>query len=287
MRIGAVYPQTEYPCEPEAIARYALKAEALGYRHILAYDHVLGANPERAGGWRGPYTSQHSFMEPLVTFAYLAAICKDIEFTTGVLVLPQRQTALVAKQAAILDVLSKGRLRLGVGIGWNAVEYEAMGASFNNRGQRVEEQIELLQQLWTNNLVSRKGRWHQFSDVGLNPMPVQQPIPIWFGGHHENMLKRAAKYGQGWMPNYRRAEDAKESLKLLGEFLKTEGRSWDDMGLEVRLQYGDGNADRWKQSLEEWQSLGATHASINTMGAGLKDADAHIKAIESFAKAIL
>lgn len=287
MRIGVVYPQTEYPTKPDAIATYALRAEELGYRHILAYDHVLGANPKRTGGWRGPYSSEHSFMEPLVTFAYLAAICKRIEFTTGVLVLPQRQTALVAKQAAILDVLSEGRLRLGVGIGWNAVEYEALGESFNNRGRRIEEQIELLQELWTKKLVSSKGHWHQLSDVGLNPMPIQQPIPIWFGGHHENVLKRAATYGQGWMPNYRKAEDAKESVKLLGEMLKTEGRSWDDFGMEVRLQYGDGKADRWKQSLDEWQAIGATHASINTMGVGLKGAEAHLDAIERFAKAIL
>lgn len=287
MRIGVVYPQTEFPTEAEAIVQYAQHAEQLGFTHILAYDHVVGAKPERPGGWRGPYTDKDSFMEPFVTFAYLAALTEKIEFTTGVLVLPQRQTALVAKQAAILDLLSKGRLRLGVGIGWNAVEFEALGETFTNRGRRVEEQIQLLQQLWTQKLVTADARWHKLSDVGLNPMPLQQPIPIWFGGHHENVLRRVAKYAQGWMPNYRQAADALASIKQLGAFLEKEQRSLDELGLEVRLQFGDGNAERWKQTLGEWQELGASHASINTMGAGLTSAQAHMEAIQRFAEAML
>ncbi len=287
MRIGVVYPQTEYPTEPKEIVRYAQKAEALGFTHILAYDHILGANPERPGGWRGPYTHKDPFMEPLVTYAYLAGFTEKIEFTTGVLVLPQRQTALVAKQAAILDVLSKGRLRLGVGIGWNAVEYEALGEKFSNRGKRVEEQIEIMQKLWTEELITFEGKWHKFSDVGLNPMPWQRPIPIWFGGHHENVLKRVAKYGQGWMPNYRNAEEVMPLLKQLGNFLEEAGRAPSEIGLEVRLQYGDGKAAQWKQTLDEWKALGATHASINTMGVGLKGAEAHLDAIERFAEAML
>ncbi len=287
MRIGVVYPQTEYPTEPEEIVRYAQKAEALGFTHILAYDHIVGANPERPGGWKGPYTNKDPFMEPFVTYAYLAGFTEKIEFTTGVLVLPQRQTALVAKQAAILDVLSKGRLRLGVGIGWNAVEYEALGEQFSNRGKRVEEQIEIMQRLWTEELISVDGRWHKFSDVGLNPMPVQRPIPIWFGGHHENVLKRVAKYGQGWMPNYRSAEEVQPLWERLKSFLDAEKRSVGEIGLEVRLQYGDGNAAQWKETVDEWKALGATHASINTMGVGLKGAQAHLDAIERFSEARL
>lgn len=287
MRIGVVYPQTEFPTQAEAIVQHAQHAEQLGFTHILAYDHIVGANPERPGGWRGPYTDEDSFMEPFVTFAYLAALTEKIEFTTGVLVLPQRQTALVAKQAAILDLLSKGRLRLGVGIGWNAVEFEALGETFTNRGRRVEEQIQLLQQLWTQKLVTTDVRWHKLSNVGLNPMPLQQPIPIWFGGHHENVLRRVAKYGQGWMPNYRQVADALAPIKKLGAFLEKEQRSLDELGLEVRLQFGDGNAERWKQTLGEWQELGATHASINTMGAGFTSAQAHMDAIQRFAEAML
>jgi len=281
MRFGVVYPQTEYPTDPAAIRDYAQTAEGLGYTHILAYDHVLGANPDRPGGWRGPYTHQHTFMEPFTLFTYLAAITEKIEFTTGVIVLPQRNTALVAKQAAMLDLLSAARLRLGVGIGWNPVEYEGMGENFKTRGRRMDEQVELLKRLWTEELISYQGRWHNFSDVGINPLPTQH-IPLWFGGHHENVLRRIAKWGDGWMPNYRKAADVAPLLERLATFLDEQGRSSQDLGLEVRLQYGQGNPEEWTQTTGEWKALGATHASLNTMGYGLNSAQAHIKAITLF-----
>jgi probable F420-dependent oxidoreductase len=282
MRFGVVYPQTEYPTDPVAIREYAQAAEELGYRHILAYDHVLGANPERPGGWRGPYTHEHSFMEPFSLFSYLAGVTNNIEFATGVIVLPQRNTALVAKQSAMLDLLSGGRLRLGVGIGWNAVEYEGMGENFKTRGRRIEEQVELLKRLWTEELVSHQGRWHQFSDVGINPLP-EHSIPLWYGGHHENVLRRIAKQGDGWMPNYRKAIDAQVQFDRLDQFLELEGRSRKDLGLEVRIQYGDGNADTWKRTLEEWKPLGITHVSLNTMSYGFDSAQKHLEAIKRFA----
>jgi len=216
-----------------------------------------------------------------------SAITKNIEFTTGVLVLPQRQTALVAKQAAMLDVLSGGRLRLGVGIGWNAVEFEGLGESFRNRGKRVEEQLEIMRNLWTQDLVTFSGKWHQLSDVGLNPMPLQRPIPIWFGGHHANVFERIAKYGDGWMPGFRQPENAIPSIERIRGNFSEQDRDPNKLGIEVRLLYGKGDPRAWQDLLAGWKSIGATHASINTMGAGFSTPKEHLQAIETFAKAAL
>ncbi len=208
MHIGLVYPQTEYPPDPAAVRDYAQAAEALGYSHVLAYDHILGANPDRPGGWTGPYTYRDPFMEPFLLFTYMAAVTTRLGFIPGILILPQRETTLVAKQAAVLDVLCGGRLRLGVGTGWNEVEYIAAGYDFHTRGARQEEQIEVLRRLWTQELVTFKGRWHDIPDAGLNPLPVQRPIPIWLGGHADVVLRRIARLGDGWLPGFRTAEAA-------------------------------------------------------------------------------
>jgi probable F420-dependent oxidoreductase len=186
MKLGVIFPQTEIGNDPIAIRDYAQTAEALGYNHVLAYDHVLGANPDRPEGWRGPYTHRTPFHEPFVLFAYLAGLTTQLHFVTGIIILPQRQTALVAKQAAALDVLSGGRLRLGVAIGWNPVEYEALGENFHNRGRRIEEQIQVLRALWQNELVTFDGEWYHIPDAGINPLPIQRPIPIWMGGDIED-----------------------------------------------------------------------------------------------------
>ncbi len=199
MNIGVVFPQTEFSSDPAAIRDYAQTVEGIGFSHIVAYDHILGVNPDRAGGWNGPYTFQHSFQEPFVLFAFMAGVTQIIGFTTSIIILPQRQTALVAKQAATLDRLSGGRLRLGVGLGWNEVEYVSLGQDFHTRGKRIEEQIHLLRRLWTEPLVNYAGRWDTIPDAGINPLPVQQPIPIWFGGNSEPALRRAARLGDGWM----------------------------------------------------------------------------------------
>ena len=201
LKIGVGYPKIEFGNDPAAIRDYAQTAEDLGYSHILAYDHVLGANPERPGGWEGPYTHQPAFHEPFVLFSFMAAVTQRIGFTTGIIILPQRQTALVAKQATTLDVLSNGGLRIGVGLGWNQVEYTSLNQDFHNRGRRIEEQVELMRLLWTQPLVTFMGRWHSVPDAGINPLPIQQPIPVWFGGHAEAVLQRTARLGDGWMPN--------------------------------------------------------------------------------------
>ena len=202
MHIGLVYPQTEYPADPAAIRDYAQAAESLGYSHVLAYDHILGANPDRPGGWSGPYTYQTPFIEPFLLFSYMAAAAHRLGFISGVIILPQRETTLVAKQAAVLDVLCGGRFRLGVGTGWNEVEYIAAGYDFHTRGRRQEEQIEVLRLLFTQELVTFKGRFHDIPDAGLNPLPVQRPIPIWLGGHADAVLRRVARLGDGWLPMF-------------------------------------------------------------------------------------
>lgn len=284
MKIGLVYPQTEYPTDPGAIRDYAQTAEALGYTHVLAYDHILGANPDRPGGWDGPYTFRDPFMEPFLLFTWMAAAAPRLGFISGILILPQRETTLVAKQAAVLDVLCDGNLRLGVGTGWNPVEYAAAGYDFHSRGKRQEEQVELLKLLWTQELVTFKGRWHDIPDAGLNPLPVQRPIPIWFGGHADAVLRRVARLGDGWLPNYRTAEKAAPSLEALDRYLGANGRARSDIGIEPRLNWGNGDLDALGRTLEEWRAAGATHVSLNTIGSGFATAEEHLAAIRLFAE---
>jgi probable F420-dependent oxidoreductase len=286
MQIGLVYPQTEFGNDPTAIRDYAQMAEEMGFSHILTYDHVLGANPERPEGWKGPYMFQHPFQSPLLLYSFMAAMTQRIHFAPGIIILPQRQTALFAKQAATLDILSGGRLRLGIGLGWNKVEYIALGENFHNRGKRIEEQIELMRRLWTQPLVTFEGRWHTIPDAGLNPLPVQRPIPIWIGGNAEPVLRRVAFMSDGWMPNFRRAEDAAPSVGKIESYLEEAGRSWSDVGIEARMHYGDGDANTWAVVLKEWQHVGATHISFNTMGHGFDTPDKHMAAIHLFAEAV-
>lgn len=286
MNIGVVFPQTEFGNDPAAIHDYAQTAESLGYTHILAYDHVLGANPTRPGGWQGPYTYQNPFHDPFVMFSYMAAVTQTIEFATGILILPQRETAVVAKQAATLDVLSNGRLRLGVGNGWNEVEYIALNQNFRTRGKRIEEQVDLLRRLWTEPLITYHGRWHTIPDAGLNPLP-DHPIPIWFGGHADAVLRRIAKMGDGWLLNTPTVAQARPELEKLERYLAENGRSLTDIGLESRLSYGQGNPDDWQPIVAGWQAAGATHMTLNTMRLGLNTPGKHINAIRTFAAAIL
>ena len=287
MKYGAVFPQTELEAEPEQILRFARDLEQQGFNHILAYDHVLGVDPDHLGMSRGPYTLEHPFLSPFVAFAFMAAITSRIEFATGVLILPQRQTALVAKQAATLDRLSSGRLRLGIGIGWNEAEYIALGENFHNRGQRSEEQIDLLRALWTQSSVFYEGEWHTLPYVGLNPRPVQQPIPIWIGGGADAVLRRAARLADGWMPNFRQAEEALPSLERLTSYLEQANREPGSFGIEARIPFAEGNLRSLTESVLAWQDAGATKISLNTMGCGFKTVDEHLDAFRAFARASL
>jgi probable F420-dependent oxidoreductase len=287
MRIGVVFPQTEIGNDPAGIRDYAQAAEDLGFTHVLAYDHVLGANPQRPGGWSGPYTYRSPFHEVFVLFSFLAGVTRRLELVTGILILPQRQTALVAKQAASLDLLSGGRLRLGVGLGWNEIEYISLNENFHNRGKRIEEQVQLLRRLWSEPLVDFQGNWHTIPDAGVNPLPVQRPIPLWFGGNAEPVLRRLARLGDGWMPDYRNIADARPTLALLDRCLTEAGRSRDQIGIEPRITYGSGNAKAWEQSMQDWQAEGATHLSFNTMRSGFTTPQEHIQAIQKFAELAL
>jgi probable F420-dependent oxidoreductase len=281
MKLGVTFPQTEIGADPGIIRDFAQTAEGLGYDFLLAYDHVLGANPERPGGWQGPYRYTDSFHEPFTLFSYLAALTETIEFVTGILILPQRQTALVAKQAAQVDVFSGGRLRLGIGIGWNKVEYEALNEDFHTRGKRSAEQVALLKELWTKPLVTFEGDFHSIPDAGLNPMPVQRPIPIYFGGSAEPVLKRMARLGDGWMPNARPGEEMREMIEKVKGYVAEAGRNPEEFGIDVRVPMSRHERDEWQTVVDEWREIGATHLSVITMGMGYGP-EGHIRAIRDW-----
>ncbi len=282
MKLGVVFPQTEIGADPAACRDFAQAAEELGFDHLLAFDHVLGADPE-AHTLTGPYTHESMFHEPMVLFGWLAALTKRIELVTGILILPQRQTALVAKQAAEVDILSGGRLRLGIGVGWNQVEYRALNENFGNRGRRSEEQIALLRRLWTEDLVTFEGRWHEFRDAGINPLPVQRPIPIWIGGHAEATIERIGRIGDGWFPLVTPSDKTAERIERLRDYARAAGRDPAEIGIESWLRYAKGGAvagpESWQADIDFWRSVNASHLTVNTMDAGLRGADAHIEAM--------
>ncbi|MDQ3912677.1 MAG: LLM class F420-dependent oxidoreductase [Actinomycetota bacterium] len=285
MQVGVTFPQSEIGADPIAIRDYAQAAEDLGYEHLLAYDHVLGADPTNREGWRG-YTHETMFHEPLILFGYLAAITRRLEFVSGVIVLPQRQTALVAKQAAEIDVLSSGRLRLGVGIGWNAVEYEALGESFGTRGARIGEQVEVMRLLWTKEVVSYEGKYHRIVEAGINPLPVQRPIPVWMGARVDVGLRRTARLADGWIPLGPPDDRMREAVERLRLYAEEAGRDPRSVGIEARLDMGRVPPEEWAAHTEAWRSLGATHISVNTMNAGLASLEDHIEAIRRFKEAL-
>ncbi|HEU0073111.1 MAG TPA: LLM class F420-dependent oxidoreductase [Dehalococcoidia bacterium] len=289
MKIGVTFPQTEIGYDPIVLRDYAQAAEDLGLDHILVYDHVLGADASERPDWGGRYTAKDSFHEPFVMFGYMAAFTSKIEFVTGILILPQRQTALVAKQAAEVDVLSGGRLRLGVGLGWNGVEYEALNEDFHNRGRRVEEQIEVLRRLWTEPVVDFKGKWHRIDRAGLNPMPVQQPIPLFMGGLSEPVLERAARIADGWFPIVRELADI-EALPARIEGLKqrVESHGRDVSKFEIRVQTGFASKapEDWARDVEMYEGMGVDFLCFSTMGAGLPGPRDHIDAMRRYKEAI-
>ena len=277
MDVGAVFPQTEIGNDPGAIRAFGQAAEEMGYTHLLAFDHVLGANPERPGGWQGPYTYRHAFHEPFVLFGFLASATTRIGFATGIIILPQRQAALVAKQAAAVDVLSSGRLRLGVAVGWNPVEFEALGEDFHTRGRRIEEQIALMRALWTKELVTFAGAELHVSDAGLNPLPVQQPIPVWMGGESDVVQRRTARVADGWMPHFGPGPQGQEAADRMLSLVREAGRDPAAFGIESRITLARVPRDRWPKELEAWRAMrGITHLTVNTMGLGLEKPDQHV-----------
>ena len=284
MQIGVTFPQTEIGADPAVIRDYAQAAEGMGYRHLVAFDHVLGADPTHRPGWRG-YTHRQMFHEPFVLFGYLAALT-HLEFVPAVIILPQRQTALVAKQAAEVDVLTGGKLRLGIGVGWNPVEYEALGMNFQARGRVVEEQIEVMRLLWSQEVVSYKGQYHTITEAGLNPLPIRRSIPIWLGGSADVLLRRVARLGDGWFPQGQPDDHMRRLLERLISYITEAGRDPSTVGIEARVNASEGNLDEWVRQTEGWRALGATHISLNTMGAGFKSPGEHIDAIRRYKEAI-
>jgi probable F420-dependent oxidoreductase len=290
MRIGVVFPQTEIGQDPAVIRDYAQAVESMGFTHLLAFDSVVGANPDRPGGWDSPYTYQHAFHEPFVLFGFCAAVTQRIELVTGVIILPQRQTALVAKQAAEVDVLSGGRLRLGIGVGWNTVEFEALGENFGNRGKRVEEQLEVMRRLWTQELVTFEGRWHRVPDAGIKPLPVQQPIPVWMGGDSDVVIRRAARLADGWitLPSFRPGPAAQPTVDRLHALVREAGRDPARFGIEARMALATLSPDERVAEMAGWRAMrGITHLCVNTMGLGLPSPDEHVRTLERFRKDVL
>lgn len=308
MRVGVSLPHGEpsFGSDIGAITEYTQAAEALGYRHVRMGEHVLGANVAGRPGWKGPYNHRDVFHDPFVLFAYLAARTRTLEFATCILILPQRQTALVAKQAAALDLVSGGRLRLGIGVGWNPVEFEALGQDFSTRGQRCEEQMELMRALWTQELVTYRGRWDTVTDAGLNPLPVQRPIPIWIGGgpgsiwighgtgpaagtpaaNTDRVLRRVARMADGWFPSMRLDTGVREAIVTLQGYMREEGRDLHEMGIEGTVSLANSTPEDWARQASAWKQLGATHLSANSALTGFNSVDQHVDALRRFKEAI-
>jgi probable F420-dependent oxidoreductase len=285
-QIGAFFPTRDMPADRVAIRDWAQAAEAIGFDFIEVSDHVLGAARSTLPNFVGPYDVDDSFHETFVTLAYIAAVTERIGLASGVLVLPQRQTALVAKQAAQLDIVSGGRLRLGIGVGWNPVEYAALGQDWHVRGRRQAEQIALMNRLWTERTVTFAGDFDRVQHAGINPLPIQRPIPIWFGGGAEPVLRRAAKYGQGWIPLGNPDERVQSHLARLHGYLRTEGRDPGKFGLEAWIRSSIGAPEQWREAAEHWSAIGASHVTFYTSGQGVGGVAQQIAALQQFRDAV-
>ena len=270
MKLGITLPLTDIHGDPPTVRDFAQAAEALGYHHLAAPDHVLGVNVASRPNWGDRNTSKDYFHDPFVMFGYLSACTTRIEFATEVLILAQRQTALVAKQAASLDVLCNGRFRLGVGIGWNSVEYVGLNENFHNRGRRSEEQVRLLQALWAEPHVTFKGQWHTIDDAGINPLPTRRRIPVWFGGHEDVTLRRIAQWGDGWiMLAHPTGPVADKEFAKLRDYVRAAGRDPGAIGIEVWVSTAEGGPEDWRRQFLAWKAAGVTHITLNsTYGRG-------------------
>ncbi len=278
MQIGVLYPQMELPADPATVRQYAQTVEQLGYQHIVAYDHVLGADPVVHQGWDGPYDIDTAFHEPFVLYGFLAGIT-TLELATGIIIAPQRQTALLAKQAAEVDILTDGRFRLGLGLGWNAVEYEALGQDFASRGRRLEEQVGLLRRLWTERAVTHDGEFDRIIGAGLAPPAVQRPIPIWLGGSSGPAYRRIGRLADGWFPQVPPGPALAEALVAVAEGAERAGRDPSGIGMEGRVTFKPAAVDVFAARVSSWRDARATHLSVSTVGSGLSTVEAHLEAL--------
>lgn len=285
MEIGAVFPHNEIGTDPGAIKAYAQGVESLGATHLLIYDHVLGADPDRPGGFEGPYDKDVAFHEPFTTFAFIAACTDSLELITTVLILPQRQTVLVAKQSAELALLSNNRFRLGVGTGWNEVEYVGLNESFGDRGRRQAEQVQLMRRLWTEDSLNYTGDYHRIDRASIRPRP-EKPIPVWFGGGAPALLKRCAELGDGWIPLGGPNDRSRQALETIRSLREEAGLSWAGFGIQAQAQYAGGTPERWASHAQKWRELGATHLAVATHNAGDTDADGHLARIAEYLESV-
>jgi probable F420-dependent oxidoreductase len=285
IQIGVIFPQTELGGDVGAVRAYATEVERLGYAHLSAPDHVLGADPRVHQNWSAPFDVNTTFHEPFVLFGYIAALT-SLELVTGIIILPQRQTALVAKQAAEVDLLTNGRFRLGIGIGWNPVEYEALGKSFSDRGMRSEEQVSLLRILWTEHSVTYHTAHEHVTGAGLAPLPIQRPIPIWFGADSNPAYRRIGRLGDGWLPQMPPGPELQSAKATIDAAARQSGRDPATIGMDGRVTWTLAGVDKLVDDVNRWSSTGASHASINTMGAGFASVDQHLTAPAETAAAL-
>ena len=302
MHIGTIFPQLDLGSEPHKVRDYCQAVEAAGFDHITCFDQVVGLDMSKRPGLPYVHDYQDLFHEIFVLFGFIAAVTKRVELATGVVVLPQRQTALVAKQAAEVDVLSNGRLRLGVGVGIKPDEFGALGENYRNRGRRSEEQMEVMRALWTSELIDFQGRWHDIRAGGINPLPVQRPIPIWIGGHSDPVLQRIARLADGWMPNFEPDDFGRQTIETLHRYCRECDRDPAEIGIEVTVNVLGNTPEQWAQQALAWKSLGVTHLSANTMrevwseermmwskatGGRLTTVDEHIEALQHYREVVI
>ena len=285
MQIGAVFPHNEIGTDPGAIKAYAQGVEAMGITHLLIYDHVLGADPDREGGFRGPYDKDVAFHEPFTTFAFIAGVTDKIDLITTVMILPQRQTVLAAKQAAEVALLSNNRFKLGIGVGWNELEYVGLNETFNNRGRRQEEQVDVMRKLWSEDSLDYTGEYHRIDKASINPRPCKT-IPIWFGGSAPALLDRVARLGDGWIPLMGANDKAKACIDTIKQTRKAAGLSFANFGIQAQAQYAGGSPERWRKHAEAWREMGCTHLAIATHNAGPTNVDGHLARIGEYQQAL-
>jgi probable F420-dependent oxidoreductase len=292
MKLGVTFPQNVIGGDPVLVRDFAQTVEGLGFSHIVAYDHVLGVDVAAYPGWSGPYTSKDLFHDPFTLFSYMAAVTERIELSPQIVILPQRQTVLVAKQAASLDVLSGGRLRLGVGIGWNKVEYTALGENFHDRGKRSEEQMAVMRALWSDPHLLFEGQYHTIPNAGINPLPAR-PLDIWLGGNADVTYERIGRMGDGWLNIYVRPDQAHSALAKIEAAAEKAGRDPAQIGLDCWVGMAENAPDEWRSEIEAWRGAGATHITLNTIfGRGhikaikARDAATHLQAIEQYINSV-
>jgi probable F420-dependent oxidoreductase len=295
MQLGANIPVTDIGTGPASIRDFAQAAEGLGYDFLVGPDHVLGADPAKiAPGGPRMGSNASAYHDPFVLFGFLSGVTRKIEFAAGVLILAQRQAALVAKQAACLDELSGSRFRLGVGVGWNPIEFQGLGYDFHTRGKRSEEQVRYMQALWANPTITFKGKFHELTDGGINPRPKSGKVPVWFGGHAEQTLERVAKYGDGFIPNrWPPGDEALAVFEKLRGLIRAAGRDPGDVGLDVWTSVGKGSEEDWRREIAFWKKAGVTHITAHTTFTSTihqripgKTYDDHLKAITRYREAV-